>query len=119
MSSRNMQLNTTHCAKLGNNPSVPKAFGLRRFRSIPRFCNLNSNCYALAQKCYDLCYDLDLKNHSVLPILLRRYDLQGGSPPAPVPVQSSMFDVRCSMFSVRCSILSARLDHPLAAPECF
>jgi hypothetical protein len=43
MSSRNMQLNTTHCAKLGNNPSVPKAFGLRRFRSVPRFCNLNSN----------------------------------------------------------------------------
>jgi len=33
-------------------------------------------CYDLA-KCCDLCYDLDLKNHSVLPRLLRRNDLQG------------------------------------------
>ena len=33
--------------------------------------------------CYDFrqnCYDLDLKNHSVLPTLLRRYDLHDGSP---------------------------------------
>jgi predicted acyltransferase len=34
-------------------------------------------CCDLRQKCYDLCYDLDLKNHSVLPSLLRRYYLQG------------------------------------------
>jgi hypothetical protein len=30
------------------------------------------------KKCYDLCYDLDLKNRSVLPILLRRCDLPRG-----------------------------------------
>src|SRR6266404_3241964 len=38
-------------------------------------------CCDLRQKCCDLCCDLDLKKHSVLPILLRRCDLPGGSPP--------------------------------------
>ena len=37
-------------------------------------------CYDLSLKCYDFCYDLELKNRAALPALLRRYDLQGGSP---------------------------------------
>ena len=40
-------------------------------------------CCDLRQKCYDLCYDIDLKNHSVLPTLLRLYDLQGDHPHLP------------------------------------
>jgi hypothetical protein len=48
----------------------------------PRNQSSAVNCLAccdLRQKCYDPCCDLDLKNHSVLPTLLRRCDLQGGS----------------------------------------
>ena len=31
-----------------------------------------------------ICYDLDLKNHSVLATLLRRYDLKGDHPTPPI-----------------------------------
>jgi len=38
------------------------------------------NCYDLRPKCCDLCCDFNRKNHSVLPTLLRRCDLQGATP---------------------------------------
>jgi hypothetical protein len=40
------------------------------------------NLLRLPPKCYDSCYEFDLKNPSDLPMLLRCYDLQGGSHPS-------------------------------------
>jgi hypothetical protein len=66
---------------------------LRSNRCIwARSPNANLFRYDFAQICHDFCYDYDLKNHSVLPTLLRRYDFQGGSPIH--FVQGSMLSLR-------------------------
>jgi hypothetical protein len=55
---------------------------LRSVHPWLNFFAASNTCCDFPQKCYDLCYDFDLKNHSVLPILLRCYDFQGGSGPS-------------------------------------
>jgi hypothetical protein len=55
------------------------------FANVAQFLDIVPDCYALPQKCYDFCYDFDLKNHSVLPTLLRCYDFQGDYPLAYPP----------------------------------
>jgi len=55
------------------------------------------NVTTSARNVTTFCYDLDLKNHSVLQVLLRRYDLLGGDPLNPVGTRSTASQMSCSI----------------------
>jgi hypothetical protein len=77
-----------------NGPLIPKHCPNQESKIKIQKCD----CCDLCQKCCDLCCDLDPKNHSVLPTLLRRCDLHGGiTPSLPLTPFSSFPHVKISV----------------------